>query len=117
MLMIEVRLRPGVPGCVTVPLAIMTLGLVPLADAQGANVISSLGWTSKGSRPAAARTSPGARSSASSARWAKVQGMKMSDELVLYTRKGRVSLPTWRTENADEALAFFQAHAPGETKS
>jgi hypothetical protein len=47
----------------------------------------------------------------------KVQGMKMSDEFVLHTRKGRASLPTWRTQNADEVLAYFRDHAPAETKA
>ncbi len=33
--MIEVQLRPGVPGCVTMPLGCLSLGLVPLLTRWG----------------------------------------------------------------------------------
>jgi len=114
--MVEVRLRPGVPGCITISLAIMSLGLVPLLMRKGerhfiAQMDEEGFETRGGTRIAWSEVERVQRTVG------KVQGMKMSDELVLYTGKGRVSLPTWRTENADEALTFFQAHAPGETKS
>lgn len=114
--MVEVRLRPGVPGCITVPLAIMTLGLVPMLMRKGerhflARMDEEGFETRGGTRIAWSEVERVQRTVG------KVQGMKMSDELVLYTRKGRASLPTWRTENADEVLAYFQAHAPAVTNS
>ena len=114
--MVEVRLRPGVPGCVTIPLAIMTLGLVPLLMRMGErHFIARMdeeGFETRGGTRIAWNEVERIQRTVG-----KVQGMRMSDELVLHTRKGRASLPTWRTENADEALAYFQAHAPAETKA
>jgi len=108
---VEVRLRPGVPGCVTVPLAILTLGLLPLLMRMGEKHflarVDSRGFESRGGTRVA---------------WGelqrvervvgKVQGRTMSDEYWLYTAKGRFSLPTWRAENAAEVMAFIDAHAP-----
>jgi hypothetical protein len=36
----------------------------------------------------------------------------LSDELVVVTRTGRASLPSWRVVNGEETTAFFLAHAP-----
>ena len=36
----------------------------------------------------------------------KVQGRKLSDELLLFTAKGRFTLPYWRIQNADEVMAY-----------
>ena len=36
----------------------------------------------------------------------------MSDEILVFSAKGRASLPAWRIENAEEALAYFAGHAP-----
>ena len=112
--MVEVRLRPGVPGCITISLAIMSLGLVPLLMRKGerhfiAQMDEEGFETRGGTRIAWSEVERVQRTVG------KVQGMKISDELVLYTGKGRVSLPIWRTENVDEALAYFKAHAPRET--
>ena len=111
--MLEVRLRPGVPGCITIPLAIMTLGLVPLLMRMGerhfiARMDEEGFETRGGTRIAWSEVERVQRMVG------KVQGMKMSDELVLYTGKGRASLPTWRAENAEEALAWLQRHLPAD---
>ena len=107
----EVRLKPGVPGCVTVPLAVMTLGLVPLLMRQGErHFISRMdeeGFETRG----------GTR-----VLWSEVtriqrvlgtmKGVKLSDEVQLHSRHGKASLPTWRAENGEEALAFLLARIP-----
>ncbi len=36
----------------------------------------------------------------------------MSDELLVHTSAGRFSLPTWRIDNAGEALAYFAGKEP-----
>ncbi len=109
--MVEVRLRPGVPGCVTLPLAVLTLGLLPVLMRMGEKHfiarVDEGGFTSRG----------GTR-----VQWSelqrvervvgKVQGMQMSDEFLFYTAKGRFSLPLWRMENAGEVKAFIDAHTP-----
>ena len=111
--MIEVRLRPGVPGCITIPLAIMTLGLVPLLMRRGERHfiarMDAEGFETRGGTRIAWNEVERVQRTVG-----KVQGMKMSDELVLHTGKGRASLPTWRAENAEEALAYLQHHLPGD---
>jgi hypothetical protein len=109
--MVEVQLRPGVHGCVTLPLAVMSLGLVPLLMRLGerhfiARMDESGLETRGGTRIAWNEIERVQRTVG------KVQGMKMSDELLVFSPKGRASLPVWRTENAEEALAFFLGHAP-----
>lgn len=111
--MVEVRLRPGVHGCITVPLAVMSLGLVPLLMRQGerhfiARMDENGFETRGGARVAWTEIERVQRTVG------KVQGMKMSDELLIFSPKGRASLPVWRTENAEEALAFFSSHAPSQ---
>jgi hypothetical protein len=109
--MVEVELRPGVHGCVTLPLAIMTLGLVPLLMRMGEKHfiarMDEQGFETRGGLRVAWSEIERVQRTVG-----KVQGMKMSDELVVFTSKGRVSLPVWRTENAGEALAWFTSHAP-----
>ena len=109
--MVEVKLRPGVHGCIFWPLAIMSLGLIPLAMRMGekhfiARMDDSGFETRGGTRVAWSEIEHVQRTVG------KVQGMKMSDELLVFTAKGRASLPTWRIENGEEALAFFANHAP-----
>src|SRR4051812_12816844 len=96
---IEVQLRPGVHGCVTVPLGCMSLGLVPLLMRYGeghfirrmdeAGVETRNGkryaWSEFG-RIERVRSRMGSGSSGS-----------LSDEYLLYATGGRVSLPIWRT--------------------
>ena len=109
--MVEVKLRPGVHGCIMWPLAIATLGLVPLLMRMGekhfiARMDDSGFETRGGMRVAWSEVERVQRTVG------KVQGLKMSDELLVFTAKGRASLPIWRIENGEEALAFFSGHAP-----
>ena len=114
--MVEVRLRAGVPGCVTIPLAIMSLGLVPLlmrfAERHFIARMDEEGFETRGGKRIAWNEVERVQRTVG-----KVQGRQMSDELLLYTKKGRASLPTWRTENAGEVLPYFLAHAPGKANS
>ena len=109
--MIEVKLRPGVHGCVLWPLAILSLGLVPLLMRQGERHfiarMDEQGFETRGGLRVAWNEIERVERTVG-----KVQGMKMSDELLVFSPRGRASLPTWRTENAEEALVFFTAHAP-----
>jgi hypothetical protein len=41
-----------------------------------------------------------------------MKGNTLSDEFLFQSPKGRVSLPMWRTVNAQEALDFALAHVP-----
>lgn len=110
--MVEVKLRPGVHGCITLPLAIMTLGLVPLLMRVGARHfiarMDESGLVTRGGTRIAWNEIERVQRTVG-----KVQGMKMSDELLLFSPRGRASLPIWRTENAEEALAWFMSRAPG----
>jgi len=107
----EVDLRPGVHGCIYWPLAVMSLGLIPLVMRMG-------------ERHFIARMDEHGFETRGGARYAwsdiarvqrtvgKVQGVKMSDELLVFTGKGRVSLPSRRIVNGEEATSYFLAHAP-----
>ena len=109
--MVEVKLRPGVHGCITLPLAIMTLGLVPLLMRKGEQHfiarMDEQGFETRGGLRVAWGEIERVQRTVG-----KVQGVKMSDELLVFTPKGRASLPLWRTENAEEALAWFASRAP-----
>lgn len=109
--MIEVRLRPGVPGCISVPLTILTLGLLPVLVRMGERHfiarVDGEGFESRGGvRVAWSEIQRVERAVG------KVQGMKMSDEYLFYTARGRFSLPVWRAQYAQEVMAFIDAHAP-----
>lgn len=111
----EVRLRREPSGCIYWPLTIMTLGLFALLKSMGerhfiqrmdeTGVVTRGGthinwnefntierWQSKMSRSAS--TGP------------------LSDEYLLKSSRGKVSLPLWRAENAKEASAYLFQHLP-----
>lgn len=103
--MMEVRLRPGVPGCITMALTAMTLGLLPILMRMGERHfvarMDNAGFESRaGARVAWADVQRVQRMVG------RVQGLKMSDEFLLFTSQGRFSLPFWRIENAEEVMAF-----------
>ncbi|WP_114952602.1 hypothetical protein [Sphingosinicella terrae] len=109
--MLEVKLRPGVHGCIYWPLAVISLGLIPLAmKSAEKHFIARMDeeglWTRGGRRIAWGEIERLERTVG------KVQGIKMSDEVLVFTRQGRVSLPMWRMENMEEALVYFGAHSP-----
>lgn len=111
----EVRLRRVPNGCIYWPLTIMTLGLFALLKSMGerhfiqqmdeAGVVTRGGtrinwneftnierWQAKMSRSASAPA--------------------LSDEYLLKSSRGKVSLPLWRAENAQEARDYLFKHLP-----
>ena len=90
--MVEVKLRPGVHGCVTLPLAILSLGLIPLLMRKGEQHfiahMDEQGFTTRGGLRVAWSEVERVQRTVG-----KVQGMKMSDELLVFSPKGRASLP------------------------
>ena len=84
----EVSLRPPLHGCLIALLGLMTLGLYPLLRRMMERRFI--------------RRVKGV-----------VNGVVMSDELLLETRRGRVSLALWRAGNADEALDYLLRRLPG----
>jgi hypothetical protein len=45
-----------------------------------------------------------------------VQGARVSNEYLLRSPKGRVSLPFWRMQNAQEGLDYLLRHLPPDLK-
>ena len=111
----EIRLRRVPNGCIYWPLTLMTLGLFALLKSMGerhfiqqmddSGVITRGGprinwneftsierWQSKMSRSASAPA--------------------LSDEYLLKSSRGKVSLPLWRAENAQEARDYLFQHLP-----
>ena len=115
--MIELKLRPGTPGCVRVPLGCLTLGLMPLLSNLGTRHfvkrMDELGVETRGGKRVAwgdvtrARRVRGGLKSNTGTVLAT-----LSDEYLLESPSGRVSVPLWRTENATEVRDFMLAHLP-----
>lgn len=107
----EVKLRPPFHGCLIALLSLMTLGLFPLLRRMGErHFIKSMsedGIVTRGGRRIAWADITHVRRTIGT-----VQGVAMSDEFKLRSRKGSASLPTWRAANAEEAQAYFLAHLP-----
>lgn len=111
----EVRLRRQPSGCIYWPLVIMTLGLFALLKSAGERhfiqQMDDMGVLTRG------RTRVNWNEFTSVERW---QGKMtrsafvgpLSDEYLLKSPKGKVSLPLWRTENAKEARDYLFQHLP-----
>jgi hypothetical protein len=109
---IEVQLRPGVHGCISMPLGCLTLGLMPLLVRQGeGHFIRRMDEagieTRNGKRVAWGEIGRAQRTTSRIG-----SGGNLSDEILLFFPGGRVSLPLWRTVNAEESLGFLLAHLP-----
>ncbi len=107
----EVRVRRQLGGCIYWPLTIMTLGvfnlLISFGERHFIRRMDEEGVVTRGGRRVAwneftdiVRTK------------GTMEGTLLSDELILKTAKGKVSLPTWRTENAKEAKDYLLQHLP-----
>jgi hypothetical protein len=113
--MIDVQLRPGVSGCITVPLGCLTLGLMPLLQHMGERhfirQMDEEGVVTRGGTRIAWSEFKHVRRVISRMGHSSAAG-SMSDEYVLDSPRGRVSLPLWRTVNAQEARDFALTHLP-----
>jgi hypothetical protein len=109
--MIEVQLRPGVSGCVTGPLGCLSLGLVPLLIRSGerhmAKQMDDAGIETRGGTRIAWNEFTSVRRVQG-----RMKGNTLSDEYILTSPKCRVSVPIWRTINAEEVRAFTLSHVP-----
>src|SRR4051794_30560867 len=109
--MIEVQLRPGVSGCVTAPLGCLSLGLVPLLMRWGerhmARRMDEAGIETRSGKRIAWNEFTSIRHIQ-----ATMKGNALSDEYLLTSPKGRVSVPLWRAANADEVRTFTLSHVP-----
>jgi|SRR3712207_1988220 len=107
----EVELRPAMNGCVTAMMAVMTMGLTlvltPFLERNFIRRMDEAGFETRGGKRIAWRDITHIRRVT-----ARTRGAQLSDELVIDTIKGRASFPYWRIVNAQEALAFFDRHAP-----
>jgi len=112
----EVRLRGQLMGCIYWPLAIMSFGLVPLLISMGErHFIRRMDpggvWTRGGKRIAWNEFTGIVQSRGT------MEGVVLSNEYLLKSPRGQVSLPAWRAENAKEAAAYmFQYLPPGLLK-
>jgi hypothetical protein len=107
----ELLLRRQPPGYIYWPLTLMTLGLVALLILLGERHfirrMDTTGVFTRGGRRIAWKEFTAIERS---------QGMMkdnvLSDEYILKSSKGKVSLPIWRTENWKEALVYMSQHLP-----
>ena len=104
--MVEVRLRRQIGGCLYWPLAICSFGLFILALSFGEKHfirrMENWGVTSRGGKRIGWN-----EFTAIERRQGTMKGTVLSDEYLLKSPKGNVSLPLWRTENAQEAKDFM----------
>ena len=114
--MVDVQLRPGVSGCITVPLGCMTLGLFPLLRKMGERHfirrMDEDGVETRGGTRI--RWDEFRHVQRVASRMGSGSGGSLSDEYLLDSPRGRVSLPLWRTVNGEEARDYLFAHLPNE---
>ncbi len=109
--MIEVRLRPSVPGCVTMPLGCLTLGVFPLLTRLSerhfvCRMDESDVETRSGKRIAWDEITSITRVRST------MYGATLANEYILTSPQGRISIPLWRTVNAEEVQAYTLDHVP-----
>lgn len=125
--MIEIQLRPGVPGCVTVLLGCLSLGLVPLMmrwnerhfarrmDQSGVETRSGkrIAWSEFTRIRRAQGRLAGRRLQVNySDDLYSPRARALSDEYLLESPRGRVSVPLWRAVNGNAVREFTLAHLP-----
>ena len=110
----EVTLRPAPFGCLRVGLGIMSLGLIPwLLRRRELHFIWRMDDAGFETR-ARKRISWGEVTAVRRVQ-GTMRGAVLSDELLLSTRKGTVSLPLWRAENAGAVRDYAVRRLPGLT--
>ena len=109
----EVRLRREPGGCVYWPLTLMTFGLFALLKSMGERHfilrMDTEGVLTRGGKRIAWNQFAGIVHSQG-----VMGGTVLSDEYILKSSKGKVSLPAWRAENAKEATDYLLQHLPPE---
>ena len=107
----EVKLRPPFHGCLIALVTLATLGMYPLLRRMGERHfirrMDDAGVETRSGKRIAWSELTGVTHVVG-----KVEGVRFSDEYVLNSEKGKVSLPLWRVENANEALEFMLRHLP-----
>ena len=111
----EIRLRRQPNGCIYWPLTIMTLGLFALLKSMGERhfiqQMDEMGVVTRGGTRINWNEFTGIeRWQAKMTRSASAPAL--SDEYLLKSSKGKVSLPLWRAENAKEAREYLFQHLP-----
>jgi len=109
---VEVTLRPAPMGCLRLGLGIISLGLIPwMLRSRERHFIGRMddaGFETRGGKRIAWTEVTGVR---------RVQGTMngavLSDELLLSTRKGTVSLPLWRAEQPAAVREYALRRLPG----
>lgn len=112
----DVTLRPPFRGCLIALLSLMTLGLYPLprrfAGRRFIRRRDEAGTETRGGKRIAwgdfARIERVVGT---------VQGVKMPDEYLLYSSRGRVPLPMRRAASAEEALDYLRRRRPPGIKA
>lgn len=111
----EVHLRRQPNGCIYWPLTLMTLGLFALLKSLGErhfiHQMDEAGVVTRG------RTRISWNEFTGVERWQTKMTRSafvgpLSDEYLLKSSRGKVSLPLWRIENAKEASDFLFQHLP-----
>lgn len=125
--MIEVELRPGVPGCVTTSLGCLTLGLVPVMmrwnERHFARRMDQFGVETRSGKRIAWSEFTRIRRAQGRLAGRRLQvnysddlysprAHALSDEYLLESPRGRVSVPLWRAVNGDAVRTFTLAHLP-----
>lgn len=107
----EVRLTPPMAGCLYWPLVLCSFGMVALAVNLGERHfirhMDAAGVTTRGGKRIAWN-----EFTAVERLRRKMNGSIVSDEFLMKSTKGKVSLPTWRAINAKEAQDFLLQHLP-----
>ena len=107
----EVDLRPPFHGCLIAFATVFSLGLYPVlrkqAEGRFIRRMDDQGLeTRSGQRVAWAELTSVRRVAAT------MHGARLSDECLLESKRGRVSLPLWRIDGPDEALAYLSRRLP-----
>jgi len=108
---VEIDLRPPLHGCLIALLGLMTLGLYPLLRRMGERHFIRR-MDEEGLETRGGKRIPWAAVTAVQRRQGVMGSAVLSDEMLLETARGRVSLPLWRAGNAEEALAYLLRRLP-----
>jgi hypothetical protein len=107
----EIDLQPPMHGCLLALVTLLTLGLYPLLRKIGERHfirrMDEAGFETRGGKRIAWSEVRRVQRTVG-----KVKGVALSDEMILFTDRGRASLPTWRAANAGAAQDYLLRHVP-----